>query len=110
MTISEPAARRHPGDARLRNVLGVAYASTGRRDEARRSLEAALELDPRDASTYTNLAIVDLETGLAEHAVSRLGEALLLEPESPRALSALVTALERLGDANRAARVRRSMK
>ncbi|HEX7779496.1 MAG TPA: fused MFS/spermidine synthase [Vicinamibacterales bacterium] len=108
--VAEPAVQKHPRDARLRNVLGIAYASTGRRDEGRRALEAALELDARDASTYTNLAIVDLETGQPEHAVSRLGEALLLDPESPRALGALATALERLGHAERAARVRRAIK
>ncbi|HYN09992.1 MAG TPA: fused MFS/spermidine synthase [Vicinamibacterales bacterium] len=106
VALAEPAVRRHPSDARLRNVLGVAYASTGRRDEARKAFEAALDLDARDAATYTNLALLDLETGQPARAVARLGEALLLDPDSPRALGALAEALERLGYADRAARVR----
>jgi Flp pilus assembly protein TadD len=88
----------------------VAYASTGRRGEARKALEAALERDARDASTYTNLGLLDLETGQPDRAVSRLGEALLLDPGSPRALGALAEALDRLGHANRATRVRKAMR
>ena len=110
VAIAESAVRRHPADARLRNVLGVAYASTGRRDEARQALEAALDRDARDASTYTNLGLIHLETGQPERAVARLGEALLLDPESPRALGALAEALDRLGYADRSARVRAAMK
>ena len=84
--------------------------STGRRDDARQALEAALDRDARDASTYTNLGLIHLETGQPERAVARLGEALLLDPESPRALGALAEALDRLGFADRSARVRAAIK
>ncbi len=110
MTVAEPAARRHASDARIRNVLGIAYASTGRRDEAREALESAISRDPRDASIYINLALLDLETGQPARAVTRLGEALLLDPRSPRALGALAQALERLGYSARAARVKAAIK
>ena len=103
---AEPAAHRYPLEGRLQNVLGVAYATASRRDEARRAFEAALARDPRDAATYTNLGLLDLETGQADRAVSRFGEALLLDPESARALAALADALDRLGQASRAARIR----
>ena len=86
-------------------TLVPAAVTTPARRSKRRSIAIA-----RDASTYTNLGLIHLETGQPERAVARLGEALLLDPESPRALGALAEALDRLGFADRSARVRAAIK
>lgn len=46
----------HPQSANVHDSLGEAYLSVGRRDEARRSYEAALRLDPSSQSARNALA------------------------------------------------------
>ena len=78
--VAEAAVRRHPSDARLRTCSASrTRAPDGATRRARRSRIRA-QRDPRDASIYTNLGLIDLETGQTERAVTRLGEALLLDP------------------------------
>lgn len=59
----EPAIRvfewnvaRHPQSANVHDSLGEAYLGVGRRDDARRSYENALRLDPSSTSARTALA------------------------------------------------------
>jgi spermidine synthase len=102
---AEAGAARHGLDARLQTVLGMAYAEAGRTDDARRALEAAAELDRRNPASFINLGLIELRADRPGAAVSRFGEALLLDPASPDALAGLAEALERLGQPERAARV-----
>jgi Flp pilus assembly protein TadD len=102
---AETGAARHGPDARLQTVLGMAYAEAGRTDDARRALEAAAELDRRNPASYVSLGLTELRADRPDAAVSRFGEALLLDPASPDALAGLAEALERLGQPERAARV-----
>jgi Flp pilus assembly protein TadD len=83
----------------------MAYAEAGRTDDARRALEAAAELDRRNPASYVSLGLTELRADRPDAAVSRFGEALLLDPASPDALAGLAEALERLGQPERAARV-----
>ncbi|CAN5291369.1 hypothetical protein BH09PSE1_BH09PSE1_21950 [soil metagenome] len=61
--LKEPAVRvfewnatAHPASANVHDSLGEAYLGVGRRDDARRSYERALSLDPTSASAKAALA------------------------------------------------------
>ncbi len=75
----------NPGYAKGQNLLGAALATLGRRDEAREAFEASLKADPRDPSTYTNLALLELEGGNQTAGLHRLAEALTLDPTAAAA-------------------------
>ncbi len=49
-------AASHPGSANVHDSLGEAYLGVGRREDARRSYERALSLDPSSTSAQTALA------------------------------------------------------
>ena len=67
------------------NLLGAALATAGRREEARDAFLASLKVEPRDPSTYTNLALLELESGNRAAGLQRLAEALLARSRPPTA-------------------------
>ena len=77
-----------PGHARGHNLLGAALATAGRREAARDAFLASLEAEPRDPSTYTNLGLLELETGNRAAGLQRLAEALMLDPNAGAAREA----------------------
>ncbi|MBL8134982.1 MAG: fused MFS/spermidine synthase [Acidobacteria bacterium] len=85
----------NPTHARGYNLLGAALATLGRRDEAREAFQASIRIDPRDPSTYTNLALLELEGGNQAGGLQRLAEALTLDPASPAAREAFTREIAR---------------
>ena len=83
---------RTPTHARAFNLLGAALATLGQAEPARDALTTALRLQPRDATTYTNLGLLDLQTGRRAAAIRRLSEALSLEPANQAAADGLARA------------------
>ena len=102
----ERAAAADPSNARVQNLLGAAFANLGERARARAALEASTRVDPRDPSALTNLGMFELESSNPRAAAARFSEALLLDPNFAPALGGLADALDRQGEAQRAARVR----
>ncbi len=86
-----------PGHARGHNLLGAALATAGRREAARDAFLASLKAEPRDPSTYTNLGLLELESGNRAAGLQRLAEALMLDPNAGAAREAY--ARETAGDA-----------
>lgn len=82
-----------PTHAKGLNLLGASLATLGRREEAREAFQASLRVDPRDASAYTNLALLELEGGNTPAGLQRLAEALTLDPTSASARDAYTRAL-----------------
>jgi spermidine synthase len=80
----------NPTHARAYNLLGAALATQGRREAARDAFLASLKVEPRDPSTYTNLGLLELETGNRDAGLQRLAEALLLDPTAAAAREAYV--------------------
>jgi len=78
----------NPTHARAYNLLGAALATQGRREAARDAFLASLKAEPRDPSTYTNLGLLELETGNRDAGLQRLAEALLLDPTAAAAREA----------------------
>jgi tetratricopeptide (TPR) repeat protein len=84
---------RHP---RLLCLAGSLALDDGRLDDARRALDAALEVDDSLVEAWANRAVVSFERGDAEAAVADLTAALALE-DSPDLRLNRALALEILG-------------
>ncbi len=88
-------------------LLGVAYATTGQAAPARHAFEASIAADPRNASVYANLGLLDEQEGNLSAAGSRFAEALMVDPGYDVARKGLADVLERQGKTERAARLRK---
>ena len=108
--LGERAAARDRNDARTHNLLGAAYGSLGQMERARRSFRASVRANPRDAVTYVNLGFLELQAANWNAAVGYFAEALTLDASSMAALTGLADALERQGETERAASLRRGLR
>lgn len=105
--LAQRAVATDPRHARAHNLLGAALASLGKVDEARQAFQTSLELNPKDATPYTNLGSLELlDAANPSAAVGHFSEALALDPGSSAARDGLVRALEATGNHARAARLR----
>lgn len=68
-------------DARLYDLLGIAFQYDHRFKDALKQHEAALALQPKSAGTLNNLANALAEQGRVEEAISRINEAIEIEPD-----------------------------
>jgi Flp pilus assembly protein TadD len=91
--IAERLRARNSAHARALNLLGAAYATVGRRDDARRAFDASVVADPRDPTAYSNLGAFELEAGRPDVAADYFAEALTLDPSSQAAQDGLSRAL-----------------
>lgn len=76
--------------------MGPVWADLGRRDEARRSYEAALSINPALPEAWNNLAVLDFAEGDYESAAGRFAESVALTPDDVRYYN-LALALSKLG-------------
>ena len=96
IAIGERLRARNGRHARCLNLLGAAYATLGRSDEARRAFEASIAADPRDPVAYANLGTFELQAGRTERAANYFAEALTLDPTSSPAEQGLAQAMAAL--------------
>jgi Flp pilus assembly protein TadD len=80
-TLWEDTVSKSPRKARAHDGLGVALALEGKLEEARRSLERAIELAPRGGQAYINLGYVYSLQGKTEKAIAAYEEAIPLNPK-----------------------------
>jgi tetratricopeptide (TPR) repeat protein len=97
VALFEDNAAKSPGKARVHANLGKAYLDRGRHQEARRSFERALQLDPNLVGAYNNLAVIHLDH---EHDPTRarsvLEVALARDPRHVESLANMGVLLLRL--------------
>ncbi|AAK22106.1 tetratricopeptide repeat protein [Caulobacter vibrioides] len=74
-------------------VLGAVFSVTGRSEESLASMRQALSLNPQDAETFKNLAILLLKLKRAEEAEAACRSALALAPDYPQVHLTLGNAL-----------------
>ena len=86
----ERVIERNPAHAKAHNIAGACLATLGQRDQARAAFEASLAADPREAGTYTNLAMLELESGNPARAAEYFAEALTIDPDSEAARDGLL--------------------
>jgi len=87
----------HP-EAKTLQVLGRAYAGEGRIGDARGAFDAALSLEPAEASFLVDRGELALREQKPAEARDWFERALAAEPEVPGALTSLGTALAAAGD------------
>lgn len=99
---AEAAARalrmRHPENAELARLHGVALLLTGRASDAVAVLERGVRLAPRSVEMRCNLASARLALGDAAGAIAAAEQALTLSPACPPALNLLGNARRAAGD------------
>lgn len=79
------------------HLLGVIALQDGRLDAARRLIEAALRINPRDGAALNNLGTVHLRMHDLGRAREQFERAVAVQPNSVSALTNLGTALRQLG-------------
>jgi Flp pilus assembly protein TadD len=84
-TFARKAMTARPGLASAHAQLGASFNLAGRFAEARRELEEAIRLDPRDAASHVGLAVAEANLGRLPEARARIQEALRLDPRSEQA-------------------------
>jgi tetratricopeptide (TPR) repeat protein len=72
LALYETAAKAAPNDAAIFNALGLSYARQRRFKESITALERAIHLDPKKGLYRNNVAMVLVETGAADAALSHL--------------------------------------
>lgn len=102
------AVERRPGLARAHALVGAASATLGDLDTAAAAFQRAIDADPTDASNYLNLGRLERQRGDLSRAREQLAEALVVAPGHPDAVQELADILDRLGQRDRAARLRTS--
>jgi len=65
--------------------LGLAYSEWGRRNEARKALEKAIAVNPKDVLAYCHLGYLDHVTGDLTGAMTMYRQALAIDPNSAQA-------------------------
>lgn len=84
-------------DSEVLNALGIAYGQSGRADDARRTFERALAVDPTSGLAHQNLATLHLRARNLAAAEAELHLALSIDPTLPGAHTALGVVLSQTG-------------
>jgi Flp pilus assembly protein TadD len=84
------AVALRPTEARIFMNLGICLAAVERNDEAAMALEQSRRLEPRNATTWYNLALVEADRGRLDRARYELGVAIGLDPKYAKARIRLV--------------------
>ena len=86
------AARLAPKEAKYRAYFGRSLAANPKtRREAENELQAAVKLDPANASYHVMLAVLYRDLGFSRRAASEVERALALDPQNPQARQLLGT-------------------
>jgi arylsulfatase A-like enzyme/Flp pilus assembly protein TadD len=85
----EPIARTPGADAETLNSLGIAYVRASRRNEAARTFERVLTIDPDSSVPLENLGVMALERGDLAAARGHFERAVRADPRSSRAHAGL---------------------
>lgn len=65
--------------------MGLAYTDAGNRADARRALNRAIQVNPKDVLAYCHLGYLDHLSGNLSDAMTMYRQALTIDPKSPQA-------------------------
>jgi len=102
LTIWKETCRNRPANKRAWSLLGMAYGSAGKLDQALKCYDRSLEIDDRYGKAYLGRGIVLARNGLYDKAVTDLTNAVTLMPGYYLAHANLAVAHLHMGDNVRA--------
>jgi arylsulfatase A-like enzyme/Flp pilus assembly protein TadD len=94
----EPLAAAPDVEVETLNTLGIAYAQAGRLDQARRTFERLVTLNPTSSVPLENLGLLALQRGDVALARQHYRAAVAVDPRSSRAHSGLGAVASKSGD------------
>jgi Flp pilus assembly protein TadD len=97
-TLFTDTVKKSPDGSIPQNMLGTAFATTGRRAEAMRHYRIAVGLDPGNASVHSNIGYAYIESGDFRKAAEYLETAVRIEPFNALFRNNLAVAHFRLGE------------
>ena len=83
IAILEDAVAKAPGDARARNLLGIALSGAGRHEAAIEQFRLVLKKDPGFVAAVKNMAMDELQVGRDSDARVHFAKALQMAPDDP---------------------------
>lgn len=106
--LARQATTADPSHAQAWGLAGASLASLGRTEEAKQAFESSARANPRDPSAYANMGLVALGAGKTSEAARWFAESLIADPSYGPAREGLATALDALGENERARRLRQA--
>ena len=85
LDLARAAAAQYPQSSVLHQLLGISLFKKGRKEEARRAFQKAIELDSTLAPNYYNLSLLELSESRYGQAAAALEACLRLEPQNAQA-------------------------
>ncbi len=80
-TLASSLTRQYPRDHFAWKILGGLYGQSGRYEQALIAFRNSLQVEPQDAETHSNLAVMLQELGRLEQAIDSYEQAIRLKPE-----------------------------
>ncbi|MEW6356854.1 MAG: tetratricopeptide repeat protein [Planctomycetota bacterium] len=102
--VAREVLHRHPDNAQMQSVLGVAMAKQGRFEEAILPLSEALRMNPNTAATHYHMGWALSSMGRPDEAVEHFRRAVEINPDLVKAHLDLAKAYTALGEKGPAAR------
>lgn len=95
--VFQRAVEADPNSADARAALSLTYASSGRPREAEAEAKKAVQMDPQNASGYSNLSYFSRQSGKLDEAIGYLEQAKSTIPLTPTTRIQLATVTLNLG-------------
>ena len=82
LNLSEEASTMFPNHTGFVHLIGENYLKMGQVEEAKRSFQRTIKLDPKNIQSYLSLADLYFEQGKFVYAALSFGDAVYLEPDN----------------------------
>ena len=82
LNLSEEASEKYPEQTGFVHLIGENYLKMGQVEEAKRSFQRTIKLDPKNIKSYLSLADLYFEQGKFVYAALSYGDAVYLEPDN----------------------------
>ena len=83
LNLSEEASEKHPTHTGFIQLAGENYLKLGRTEEAKKSFQRAIKLNPKDLQPHLSLADLYFEQGKYVYAALSFSDAVYLDSENP---------------------------
>ena len=99
---SKKLLSRYKNQESIYNIMGIAYGSLNRAEEAEKFYRKAIEIEPNFFKPYSNLSLALKDQGKLEEAIEVANKALKLQPSSAEVYNNLGILFQELGEPGKA--------